>query len=757
MSVLNKKICGLITAITTLVVFIAKPLPVAGISPDLSDFAADGASAVELIMRPGIGGFICEGLSYASPAPVWADGSLYLPLRAVAEAFGAEIIYEENGDSDSPASPAGAGKAGSGKAGAGNAGEPSGVPRITGVFMGNEFTFVVEADYYTINGADAGLPQGLRIIDETAYIPAPVFDVCVGTKTIYDEDSDIITIRLDDDGGIRDLSGLLGEIRENAVGDSYYNWRIDVPKKSMLLASSLRGDEVLIYSQLRNALIEIVVRPGRGNKPEYYVSNSNEITEDFYVESAKAVGTGSSAYVEATLYGYGTVGLARLFPGSRYDYTATVYVLEDEYGYREFDTDDFMNDNPYSKILDTFEIVDFDAGDPGIRDLTKVVDGKIEYVRYLDSPENSALLMPWAISAPPAWDVLFESDEYNIITVLGDGEDENLTVAVELMPPEVAIGEFLDNYAALDAGRFNGDAYELIESKTGKSGDWDILDIAYTLNAADDSFMFYERLIPTDGPLYRLRLKIGKQRFEHMKATYLEMLDTFEVRADGLTKTTRYLEKQNAALRKLRISDLDRLTEVGGGSDNWSSVLPGDWMEASKWVSDSVFYGIAGYMKPSIEAYIFVYYETYEDGGEIYSKDNPPMSAMEYAEALTDDEADYEDGYIIGEPESAPIGPNDYARIPYSRIADQLDYLEQYPGYPISGEVYILTGTEGVYFIYTELPYVFDAPLNKLDFNMFVEQFRASDAGAGANAGAEAEPEASAGTANKTARTGAVG
>ena len=761
MRVNNKKICGLLTAIFTISAFVANPAQAAAAaavqpqataavaaatqSPDLARLIAAGPAAVELTMRPGDEGFICEGLAYASPAPVWIDDSLFLPFRAIAEAFGAEITYSESSDPDF---------ASAGNDGAGGD-DARGFPEIKGVFMNNEFIFAVGADHFMLNGADVGLSEDLRIIDDTAYIRAPVFDLCLGVKTLYDAEANAITIWLEDDGGIRDLSGLLGEIRETTVGDSYYNWRIDVPIKSMLLSSSFRGDEVLIYNQLRNALIEIIVRPGRGHAPEYYVANSEEISDDFYVESAQAVGTGASAYVQAVLYGYGTVGLSRVYPRTRYDYIATVYALEDEYGYASFDAEDLMGNNPYSKILDTFIIQDFKTNGSDIKDLSKVVDGKIEYTRYLDSPDNSVLLMPWSIAAIPTWDVLYESEAIDVVTVLGDGADENLTVTVELMPAEVTADEYMDNYEALNAARFNADAYQPIDSKTGMIGDRKFLDISYMLNGNDVSYMFYERIIPSGGALYRLRLKTAKLRFEHMRITYLEMLDSFEIHTDGANKTSDYLARQDAALRKLWISDSEEPADVGGGVNIWRSMLPGDWIDTKKWDAASTLYGISGYVEPSVEAYIFVYFESYEDIDFAGAGEVARISSMEYAQSLTEEAYDNEDGFEIGNPEPARFGSNDYAGIHYSRNAEDIDYSEQFPGYPLSGDVYILAESSGIYYIYAEIPFVFDTPLNRLGFKMFLERFRVLN-GYSEQRAAVSSDTVSDEDAKKT-RTGAVG
>ena len=724
---------------------------------DYFGFGASAPAPVELVMHSGAGGFMCGGLEYYSPAPVWIDDSLFLPFRAIAEAFGARIDYVEDAGSKDPSASAAAGRPGRGA--------PLDSSRITGDFMGNEFIFYPGADYYTLNGIDAELPELLRFIDDTAYIPSRAFDACIGTQTSYDGESGAISILLEDDGGVRDLSGLLGEIREPSVGNSYYNWSIDVPIKSMLLSSSFSGDDVLIYSSLRDVYIEISVRPGEGLTPEYYASNHDSITDDFYVESAQAYGKGTAGYVQAALSGYGAFALMRIYPRARYDYAVTVIAVQDEYGGEEFDAKELMADNQYNRLLDSFEIRAFGADDENIRDLSQVVDGRIVYIDYLDIPENKTLLTPWSVSVFPAWNLLFESSGYNIITVLGENEDENLAVTVEKMPPQVTAGEFLDNYAELDAERFNGDAYRLLGTKSHKIGGRAVLDIFYALNPGagaggnSGGFMFYERLIPSGEIFFRLRLKIKKQQFDNKKDIYIGLLDSFSILEEDLSKITNYLTQQEAALRKLRISEADAPVKIGDTADKWSSSLPGNWIETDNWsVSDFEDFGVPGYCDPEAGAFIFVSYEPYDDAGA-ETDGAGRLSSMEYAQSLIDDEYEEEEGFVIGEPAPAAAGGNDFAVIAYTREPDYYDYNDLYPGYPFSGEIYILADADGVYFIYAEMPYVLKSQSNKRVIDIFLSEFRAGSRFTGiAKAPADpADNSAEASAAAKAPRTGAVG
>ena len=681
----------IIIAIVVAVMVAAQALPsgvAAGASAaafDASALGADGPAATELRMRAGVPGFTCGGTAYESPAPLPAGGVLFLPLRAAAEAFGASLAYAEQPGAD--AAPPAAGR---------------NYPLITGSFMGREFIFGADEDFYTVSGAAEKLPERLMIAGGVAYVPAYAFDKCMGTETAYDAETGEVSIWLGDDGRVTDLSAMLGEIKEAAVADSYYNWRINIPRKSLLVSSSFNGDEVLIYSPLRNALIEIAVRPGYGRTADYYMENMGDISEDMYVESAEIVKAGGSVCVQAILFDGGDVAVTRLYPRGRQEYIATVYVLNDGDGYGGFGTSDFLVDNPYTKIVESFELRGVGAGERNVRDLTKVKGDRIEYLHYLDIPESKTLLTPWSISILPAWSVLLESEEDGILAVLGADGNENVSVRVEEMPPQVAAGEYLENYADLEAARYNPGAYSLIESRVSeKNGDM-ILDISYILSYGGKSYVICERLVPKGELLFRVLLKASKQRFDIRKEIYLDIIDSFETRLPGNSPLAKYLAKQSAELKKMRISAGDGPAEVGGAALNWSSRLPGGWItDGGSWYSDV-----------SSDAGIYIDH-VFLDEGEDALENEDILWLLEEADADV--------------PKDAVFGKNAYTAITYARELDHDLCVCRYPGVPMSGCVYIYESDEGAYVIYTEIPYIYDNPLNRAGFEMFLKEFCAGE------------------------------
>ena len=84
-------------------------------------------------------------------------------------------------------------------------------------------------------------------------------------------------------------------------------------------------------------------------------------------------------------------------------------------------------------------------------------------------------------------------------------------------------------------------------------------------------------------------------------------------------------------------------------------------------------------------------------------------------------------GQNIIVPEETVIGDNHFYKVAYVREPDDNFYDARLYGFPVNGELYAAVGDDGVFFIFAEIPYVFDTPSNRTGFDMFLENFYAGD------------------------------
>lgn len=689
-------------------------------------------ASVTLAMRAGEAGFVCDGAEYGCPAPMLIDGAVFFPFRAIAEAFGAGIDYIEAAEAPQtvPAGNSGGAKIAKEDEEA-EAAVDFGYPRIDGGYMDRQFTYIIGDDGFYLNGEKNENIGPLRVIGDTTYIPAGALDLFLQTQTVYDQDTGAITISMEDDGSIHDLSELLGEISENAIADSYFNWRIDIPKKSILLMSSFNGDEIVIYSPLREAFIQIVVKPSEKEALEYYLDNKNKISDDFYVDTAEIIETDDDRYVQATFTDYGLNGIMRLYVRPRYDYQVMIISMPDDYDYiysyydPSYEAEDLTNDSPFTKILDSFRIGGFDGDDRNVRDLTKIIGDRIEYESQVNIPESKTLLSPWAVSILPSWSVLYTPRTTGAATALGADRDENLSVTIEALPADITIDEYFDNYADLEKDRFNEKLYKLISCKPKNSDDYPSIDIVYSLNNGEDTFYYIDRLMYVGKILFRLRVKMPEERYINKKATFYSILDSFTIRSEGITKISENIIKQYASYKKLKLSADGAPADVENSDDEWKSVLPGDWVYYDRRTSASVaLRSKIDYSSQGIYWNNSFYFDAASGANiNIIKTDMGALAEMLVRAKLGEGMSHFISGELSGEPEEKEFGENKYNVFTYTRKVKNINYMSQYPGYDISGKLYIYTDEKTGYLIYAEVPAIFDAPSNTAGFDMFLKEF----------------------------------
>ena len=603
---------------------------VAAVAP--ADASAD--TSVVLRMKLGEPGYASgpapadgAGAAYACPPPLEIGGALLLPLRAVAEAFGAQVDYiDPSPEGGSIAASAGAGEA-------------APYPRVECLFMGNASSLAVDdgtvgtaALASSLNGEP--LPQGMhaRLVGDTAYLPAPAFDLCMGTSTDYGQAAGDISITLADDGSIRDLSGLFGEILESRVGNSYFKWSIDVPRKSMLAETSFNGSEAMVFCMSKYVTIQVSVSPAEGMTlealreeafagfdypslsgmpgPSSPSSPSSPSGQPGQPSQPGQPGQGAR-FIEQVEASYFTASLTRVYVRSGYVYIVevTVYPMESEGRYVADETL-FDEGGEFRALADTFALGPFDGSAP-VFDISKVQGDFMEYVCYVDVPESDRRIRCWSVSAMPSWFELSTPTDDECVAVLGQSGGERFS-AKAYMPdagegaggPQGAISGFAREAEQM----FNPAVFTMDGERQFDFDGRPASEIAYTLREGGAAYSYVERRILAGGIVYELSLRTTERRFRAREQEYMGVLDSFKVGVAGQEALQSYLARQAAAARRLRVSPGDAAAAVGG--DGWKSSLPGYWAKARN-VRDTPLGGVlyrsdAVYLNPAAGAVVGV-------------------------------------------------------------------------------------------------------------------------------------------------------
>jgi hypothetical protein len=655
--------------------------------------ASAGSAGVSISMQLDRRGFAYEGGQNDSLPPALLDGALHLPFRPVAEAFGAWLIYRSAPED--------------GSAGA----------AVEGAFMDRRFRVAFGESRFTLNGGEietAG--SALRLIGGSAYIPASVLDACLGTVTSLDAATGSVLVYLADDGSVKDLSELLGEIKEASIGNSYLGWMMDVPKKSLLVSSSFSGSEVRVYSDIIGALVEVSVAPSEGRRLEYFMDNRDEISDDMDVEDAsiKSGGAGESGrYLEATLSDYYAAGIKRLYirDGKLYSVAVMAYP-QDAAGASDPDVSMFTGDDPYSALIATFRLR-FQGG-ASVMDISKVADGKLAFENYIDIPESGKRVMAWSISILPTWYEMYGTVNDDIFALLGEDDRENVAVTI-YKPNDIAeIDDYFRRFRSIEAANYNEELYQLVSGRTFEFKGDRALDLVYKISDGEEIHVFMERMIRSGKLVYDITLRAPEERYEEERETFAEILDSFEIGADGRGAIDTNLTKQTAAARAARLSKTDGAAAVGGEKGSWSSELPGYWAKARGSVAESYYLPVSAAFENSKNnarlevcepdmSLLAALYGDLAEHGLSWLEGSSRGAALESGAGERDSgdalgalsefllQAAFSDEYDVSgasELEEVTVGENAFLRVSCELTRDD-------SAFPFYGEVYLFAGKAG--------------------------------------------------------------
>ncbi len=195
-------------------------------------YAKDGK--VEISFSVGDSEILINGEKKQVQTPyVVGDGVTLVPLRVITEAFGAEVNWEDATQTVT-----------------------LNYPEISIVLqIGNS---VAE-----VNKKAEKLLSAPELKNDTPMVPLRFISETFGATVTYDNDTELITVVKEE--GENGQTTVVGEISENNIGDSYYNWSMENPKKMNMEIRSFDGlDTVFSYGE--NDEISIAI----GMIPEEY-------------------------------------------------------------------------------------------------------------------------------------------------------------------------------------------------------------------------------------------------------------------------------------------------------------------------------------------------------------------------------------------------------------------------------------------------------------------------------------------------------
>ncbi len=434
------------------------------------------------------------------------------------------------------------------------------------------------------NDEGTNLPAAPQLKNGTVFVPFKFFAEKFGASVSYNSSSNMVTAYFADDGALKDLSFLTDSIKKSRVGDSYYNWSMNIPRGSRVSGGTFNSKYVSIENANRNIALDIKIADANSETlSSYYdkvLEDPSTYLEGYSIADSRLVKDARDPYMEFIYTGTSSEPIVhRIYINSKYIYNVILYY------YGEEGTDDITGSQYYKTMLDSFA-TSFDKSQ-NIQDLTKIQHGKAIYNNYVQFP-NGKKYYAWKASIPPVWDVIpYASDDNPLSTKIGAGNNEYVAVAMDKSNGKnIALAgeqrkDFLNS-------NMNPQIYKFISAGTTDISGIKTYRIVYELTLGKKTYTYDEALTSMGGIIYNLTLKTPTDKYKDNKLVFDDILNSFKPVDKFTSAFNKDLDNYFSQLAKNKVGKYDYPTLFENKEYKWSANLPGSWSKTGSQSSDFI-------------------------------------------------------------------------------------------------------------------------------------------------------------------------
>ena len=508
--------------------------------------SAGGSSQTIVTVAPGIGKIDVNGVSLPSEKPYLSGKTLYVPLRTVMEAFGADVLWLDGSS-------------------------------LNVLFKNVSAELKIGRTDYLKNQAEEKLTAPPVIKATTVMVPSDfitgAFDIAQSTKAATGETS----FTLENDGSLTDLSFLTGGLNKPGAGNSYFGWSISLPKGSRIAAQSFNSKSVQFENDYHHIAIDVTVGLTEGETLEEHYG---KLREDPYEElkaeliDSRLEKDPKQAFIEL-LYtdAYDEAVYHRIY--SKDGYFINIIITSAD----ESDPDILKKDKAVADMLASFRL-DYKGGVQDISDLSRVSYGLAGYSNYITSGNSGKKYMPWEMSILPEWDLLQTNSGSPYITEFGASPKEY--VSIEVSPAGDGTAEQAGKKLESDYNtNFNPALFSIKKSASSEVAGISAWSILFEVKTGKTQYTYDERLLVSGGLTYDITFKLPSAEYEKKKESLENMLNTFKPYAKDTEELCAEIDKYKFNNEKNRLGKDDRPVLSENKAFLWSVSVPGRWQKNS--------------------------------------------------------------------------------------------------------------------------------------------------------------------------------
>lgn len=507
-------------------------------------YASDDVLTMKLELGKSIAYIDDEAVS-VNP-PFMGVNDVYIPLRAVLDAFGAEVIWKGDG-------------------------------KINIIYNSININMSIGELEYIVNQQNKLLKEEPQLLNGITMIPLEIIKDNFDVTAAFYRSSGKITIILKSDGSLKDLSFLTNSIVKKTAGNSYFGWSIDIPKGSRILTSSFNSKLVKIINQQRRIVIEIKVWCDNDISLQELYDNVNDDPETYL--GAKLIDSSVSdkqdaQYVE---FLYNSIDnqavLHRVYKSSKYLYDVMLVSLEE--------TDPYVLKNSmyYRNIMNTFSL-GYKGDLQNVQDLSKIDYGFVKYDNYLTLLSGNKYFL-WQMDVLPEWDSLNSSMLNNALkTKIGLNNEEYLIVEVDKLDEAITIEEFGEKEKLFNKQNLNVKNYEFISDEILDISGNKVYKLVYWIKLGKNTYRCEDNYILSGNLVYNISIKSTNKAYIRQKGNYDKMIASFKPANNEIAKLEKDIANYKYEQSLNMLGKEGKYIEYKNKDYAWKTKFPGTWIKS---------------------------------------------------------------------------------------------------------------------------------------------------------------------------------
>jgi len=499
-----------------------------------------------ITFKPESSTIVINGKSYSTESPFVEDGVLFVPLRLVLEAFGAEVNWEGNG-------------------------------RVNIIYRDYSIDLSVGDKKYLVNQDEKLFDTPPRYKKDKVMVPLSFIEEYFDVSVSRDEHTGLVTVILEDDGALSDLSFLIGSISESKVGDSYFGWSMDVPKGSRIGFVSFNSKYIDVENDQRDIGIEVYIDTNiEGSLKDYYkkILESPRYFEDGEMVDCVFNSDKNTQYVEIFyINDYEEAAVQRLYTNNQYMYKVILTI------YNETEPENIKDNKYYMALLDSFRM-GYKGFEDGIQDISKVEFGLAKYENYV-TDESYIKHFSWEMKVPPEWNVMETHDDNPYITRLGKNEKEYVVVEIFAVESDFKIDKYITKMLDFYKNNFNEQCYKFVESGMSSVGGRESHNIVYKLVIGENTYVVEENFLVAGDLIYNITIKSPEDKHKLQKTTYNKILESFSYSSKEQNSLKNGLKNYTYSVNRNRVGKNDEISQYLNNEYAWKVELAGYWIKGS--------------------------------------------------------------------------------------------------------------------------------------------------------------------------------